>query len=259
MTTERKVFGTDKKTPEVAEAVGRIRQFRATPTAVARDIRSYVAAQDQGLIQVSQSIVGDMRLAPAVPHEEAPDLGLDFSTPESSCDGYRAILLERKSVPIIDWDDRSGLVTHLWSVLADEPDGLSISEMNTELINFVRWGKMSVPDRAVQKLQHTLNIAKCFTDGHRPDYFQDLFSTRLRPAMTLDAALLAMHDVYIRGIHMEERSADLRPDGLSLLFYGDQSEAHIEEMRCLVETVTGRPASGHTAMAEAFAKAHPEA
>ena len=37
------------------------------------------------------------------------------------------------------------------------------------------------------------------------------------------------------------------------------NEAHIEEMRCLVETVTGRPASGHTAMAEAFAKAHPEA
>jgi hypothetical protein len=217
-----------------------------------------LAAEAQKAVQVTLSVTGDLRLAPYVEEPDEVQPELRFDTAQEACESYRTILLTHKKVPIIRWADRKRLVAHLWEVLGAEPAGLTINEMGSELIWHARSQGLQWPDRAIQKLLHTLNIALCFTDGGQARYIQELFHTRLHAATSLEEALAAMHEVYARGVRMAEPHVPLNDWGLAALFYDDEAEHHIAEVRSLIERITGRPAAPRTSMERAFEQARDE-
>ncbi len=189
-----------------------------------RSFRAFVlAAEAQKAVRVTLSKTGDLRLSPYVeePEEAAPEL--NFDTPPEACESYRTILLSGRKVPIIRWPDRRRLVEHLWEVLAQEAEGLTVGEMNSELVKFARQQSLGLPDRAIQKLLHTMNVAECFSDGGQARRFREPSQTRLRAGVSLADALIAMHEVYVRGIQAIKPQAPLHDPGLALLFFGEDA------------------------------------
>lgn len=200
-----------------------------------------LAAQQRGLVRVIPSLGGDLQLdLPAPRADTTPDLR--FGTPEDACESYRLILAREKRVPIVPYRQRHELVAHLWEVLGAEPDGLTIAEMGDLLKHYAFQQGFDWPDRAYEKIVHTLNIAHCFeaSDGYI-GYFNDLFSTRLRPAVPLEEAIAAMHHTYIMGIRLSAPSLPLVPEGLALLLLGEQSPEALTVVKRLLERF-GRPA-----------------
>jgi uncharacterized protein (TIGR00288 family) len=177
------------------------------------------------------------------PDEAAPELTYD--TPAEASESYRTILLSGKKVSIIRWADRRRLVEHLWEALKQKPAGLTLSEMNSELIKFARREAPGLPDRAVQKLVHTLNVAQCFTDGGQARRFRDpsQSQTHLHTAVSLADALIAMHEGYVRAIQAAEPQAPLNDRGLALLLFDDEADKRLREVRALLKRITGRPAA----------------
>ena len=213
-----------------------------------RSFRAFVlAAEAHKAVRVTLSKTGDLRLSPYVEEPEEAGPELKYDTPAEACESYRTILLSGKKEPIIRWADRRRLVEHLWEVLGREPGGLTVGEMNSELIKFARQQSLGLPDRAIQKLLHTVNVAQCFSDGGQARRFREPSQTRLRAATSLEEALDAVHEVYVRGIQAVKPQAPLLDRGLALLFFDDAADLHIPEVRALLERVTGRPPAGKTA------------
>lgn len=205
--------------------------------------RAFVeAAERAGAVSVivSEFGVGDMRLVlPRRPSE------LSVSEPEQACETYRAILLNEKGVPLVKWGMRRAMVEHLWEVLGRIDEGLTIQMMNEELVHYAAEHEYRLPERAILKISHTLNIGRCFESEGRTDYFTDIFETRLRPAMgiTAEGALKAMNRVYVNGLRWTHHDLRLDLRGLAMLLFDDEAEAHLQDARALIEAVDG-PTSG---------------
>ena len=213
-----------------------------------RSFRAFaLAAEAQKAVRVTLSKTGDLRLSPYVEEPEEAGPELKFDTAPEACESYRAILLSGRKVPIIRWPDRRRLVEHLWEVLTKEPAGLTVGEMSSELIKFARQQTLGLPDRAIQKLLHTVNLAQCFSDGGQARRFREPSQTRLRAATSLEDALDAMHEVYVRGIQAIKPQAPLDERGLALLFFDEETRGHVTEMRALLKRITGQAPAGKTA------------
>lgn len=196
------------------------------------------AAEKAGLVRVivPETGLGEMRLQLG---HAGPEL-LE-GTPQEACETYRSVLLSHKNVPVVGYRDRKALVTRLKAMLDESPDGMAIATMNEALSEHAWREGMTWPRRALDKITHTLNIARCFESEGRTDYFQDMYSTQLKwvPGITVDGALDLMNRVYAQGLHWAEPSLRLVPEGLSLLLFDDASEHHIRGARALIERAIG--------------------
>jgi len=207
-----------------------------------RSFRDFaLAAEAQKAVQVTLSKTKDLRLSPYV--EDSAETELKFDTPAEACESYRTILLSGRKAPIIPWPERQKLVEHLWEVLARETDGQTEGEMSSELIRFARQQTMGLPDRAIQKLLHTLNVAECFTDGGEARRFREPSQIRLRAGCALESALDAMHEVYVRGILASRPQTPLDERGLALLLFGEEGRRPVSALRALLKRVAP-PAAG---------------
>jgi hypothetical protein len=203
-----------------------------------------LAAEAQKAVRVTRSKSGDLRLSPYV--EDPGEAELRFDTPAEACESYRSILLSGKKAPIIRWADRRRLLEHLWAALAPESEGLTLGEMSSLLTKFGRQQGLGLPDRAIQKLVNTLNVAECFTDGGQARRFRDpsQSQTRLRAGTPLDEAEAAMHESYVRGIQAVRPQAPLDEHGLALLLFDEDTRRHLTEVRALLKRIAPPPAAG---------------
>lgn len=191
-------------------------------------------AEREGQVRVLLSSVSDFQIDLAQA-DEGPVDELSFETPEQACESYRRILLEDKRVPLAPWRVRRDLVQYLWDWLASEPLGASIVAMNEQLKAYGRSQGHGLPDRAYDKIVHTLNIAKCFQDQGYRCYCQDLYYTKLRPAVEVDTALELMNAVYVQGILWERAAVDIDDDGFAMLLYDDEYEPHVDSVARLLD------------------------
>jgi hypothetical protein len=208
-----------------------------------RSFRAFaLAAEARKAVRVTLTKTRDLRLSPYV--EDPGEAELKFDTPAEASESYRAILLSGRKAPIIPWAERRSLVAHLWEALGREAEGLTVGEMSSELIRSARQQSMGLPDRAIQKLLHTLNVAECFTDGGQARRFREPQQTRLRAARPLEGALSAMHEAYARGIQALRPQTPLDEKGLALLFFGEEARRHVTETRALLKRIAPVAAAG---------------
>lgn len=197
-------------------------------------------AQRAGYARVTLSETSDFSLALMDRRSYEVREAYVLDTPEQAREEYRRILLERKRVPLLTWQQRKQLVDHLWSWLAAYDGGASVVTMNDELKYWARQSGLSLPDRAIEKITHTLNIGRCFRDAHgNRQYHEDIYTVRLTPAVEVGEAIRAMHEVYVRGIRIADASVPLDPEGIAWLLYDDEWEDHVHEADDLVSLVGG--------------------
>jgi hypothetical protein len=197
------------------------------------NFREFVtAAMRQGLVLAEFSDVTDMRLTlperSATPGDDEADDLAQVDDPHAAAGVYSRVLREDKGVPLIAWPHRKALVEFLFEALEHKP--MTIGEMNDLLRAEGGRSGLSLPDRAYNKLTHTLNIARCFADERGNGYFEDLHTVWLRPALPVAAALRAMQAVYIEGIKRARPDLPLRVDGLTQWLYGDAADEHLKEV-----------------------------
>ena len=192
-------------------------------------------------VAASEFGVGDMRLE--LPRSLAPP---EPSGPHDACEHYRQILLNEKGVPLVAWRQRKTLVRHLWSILERFEEGMTIQDMNDALVEHAYTQGFHLPDRALQKISHTLNIAHCFEHEGRVDYFTDIFEVRLLHAkgLSADGALSAMNRVYVNGLRWSHREMRLIPEGVALLLFDEDATTHQADARALVDFVDGPTSAG---------------
>ena len=120
-------------------------------------------------------------------------------------------------------------------------------DMNDALVEHAHTQGFHLPDRALQKISHTLNIAHCFEHEGRVDYFTDIFGVRLLHAkgLSADGALSAMNRVYVKGLRWSHQQMRLIPEGVALLLFDEDAATHQADARSLVDSVDGpTPAGG---------------
>lgn len=197
------------------------------------------AAVSQGLVTAQYSEVSDLTLGlPVSAHPDADEEPLSFDTPDLAAQAYTAILATEKQVPLVQWVYRYPLVEHLWIELEAWPR--PVIDMNVLLMEFGRRQAYTLPERAYKKITHTLNIARCFTDGHTVEYFQDIAFVKLSPAVQLHDALAAMHETYLRGIIMARPDVLLETEAVAIMLYGPAASEHLEDVDRLIDRIGHR-------------------
>ena len=142
-----------------------------------------------------------------------------------------------KNLPLLPWEIRKNLVNDLWEVFHEiGKRGLSVFEMNNKMRQFAYKNTLEVPDLAIIKIIHTLNIAHCFEHDGKIDYFTDR-ALPLSPVVDVDTALDNMNALYVRGISLGDPNAPLIEEGLTLMLFDEVNEETLELTRDLLKFI----------------------
>jgi uncharacterized protein (TIGR00288 family) len=186
--------------------------------------------------------------------EAEEELPWRLDTPEDARDTYKLILLKKKNVPILPWADREALVYRLWEMLREEGPR-SVLQMNDGLKRYARQQQLGAPDRAIEKLTHTLNIARCFAHEGRVEYWTDM-TLPLTTAVEEPAAIERMHETYIRALRLAVGDIPLEERGLALLLFDEVTDATLARVRPTIAELDGRSGEGsESPMAAALRRA----
>jgi hypothetical protein len=173
-------------------------------------------------------------LAPVDEESEEVEISFSYDTPETARDSYRQILLTKKNLPLLPWNYRKNLVHHLWDVFAEiGANGLSIYDMGNRMRLFAVKNGLFVPDRAINKIIQTLNIARCFAHDGKNYYFTDM-TLSLTPVVDVAVALDKMNATYLDCIQQGDPNATLVEDGLALMLFDEVTENTLELTRKLL-------------------------
>ncbi len=159
-----------------------------------------------------------------------------FGTVAEAVESYRQILLERKRVPLLPWEQRRALVTRLWETLAEEPEtGVTLPQMQALLQGIAEQHGLHIPEAALQKILMTLVIAKCFGfkgTGDVVRYYNP--AAVVEPVVSCEDALEQMNRTYVTGIASECPEAPLLPEALAQLLFDSTDEASVERVGMLI-------------------------
>ncbi len=151
---------------------------------------------------------------------------------------YRSILQE-KGVPLIPWEQRRTLMEKLWQHLEESTVPFSMDQINRYLMDLSARYAYHLPDRACQKLTHTMNIGRCFLFNGDTEYRKmiDFHEANIRPAVSAEEAILRVNRTYLTGIRKDEPNIEMRQRAVSLLLFNDGSDGHAYEVDQLLSSM----------------------
>lgn len=222
-----------------------------------------LAAQREGYVRLNLfdggNITFDTDFQPGFKvgeHVEDNESELSFATTMQARNSYLAILGKKKHVKVIPWDQRRLLVTRLWSLLVESgEEGRSLDELLYELKNFSMRRHLNIPDRDIEVLVRTLNIAHCFAAAGIVAYQYDFSDTKVTAAVDLDEALLLMNYTYVKGITLELPDVPLLEEGIASFLFDSVNDDTRADARKIIDRVSGKPADVMTVFEDAFQRA----
>ena len=205
------------------------------------------AAASAGFINIRAGAGLDFGLESArkytrtLPEASAPVRFMNFDEPDDDTtllSRYRSILQE-KGVPLIPWEQRRTLIAKLWEIFEEGSQPFSMHEINQILMDLSARNMYHLPDRACQKLTHTMNIGRCFLFDGQPEYRSKIFfqEANVRPAVSADEAMLRVNRTYLTGIKKDEPNIEMRQRPVSLLLYNDGGDSYVYEVDRLLSSM----------------------
>jgi uncharacterized LabA/DUF88 family protein len=205
------------------------------------------SAETAGFITISQGIGLDFGLESArkftrsLPEASTPVRFMNFDEPDDDTtllSRYRSILQE-KGVPLIPWEQRRTLMEKLWERFDEDADPLSMHMINQILMDLSARYMYHLPDRACQKLTHTMNIGRCFLFDGQPEYRSKIFfqEANVRPSVSAEEAILRVNRTYLTGIRKDYPSIEMRQRPVSMLLYNDGGDAYIYDVDQLLSSM----------------------
>ncbi|MCB1188059.1 NYN domain-containing protein [bacterium] len=151
---------------------------------------------------------------------------------------YRSILQE-KGVPLIPWEQRSKLIAALWDEFDEFQPPFSMHRINQYLMDLAARNMYHLPDRACQKLTHTMNIGHCFLFDGIMEYRGrlDFHEPNIRPAVDAEQAMRRVNRTYLTGIRKDDPDIELRQRPVSMLLFNDSSDSHMFEVDQLLSSM----------------------
>lgn len=202
------------------------------------------AAQAAGFVKIRQGSGLDFELESArkytrtMPEASTPVRLTSFDQPDDDAtllSRYRSILQE-KGVPLIPWEKRRKMIEGLWQEFQENPSQFSMNQINQTLMDIAARNMYHLPDRACQKLTHTMNIGRCFLFDGMTEYRSevDFNEMNLRPAVGVEEAIVSVNRTYLTGIRKDEPDIELRTAPVCQLLFNDSLDSHMSEAKLLL-------------------------
>jgi len=178
----------------------------------------------------------------------------DFADARDTAVYYMRVLETYKRLRVEPYDIRRKLVERAWEYLEQEKRYVPIWELLDVLNEYQKYNGLGVYPKGIEKMLHTLFIARCFeVEG---EVFSFDLSLNVMPASGVDAemAVTMMNETYVRGLVMAVPDIHLDTDGLACFLMGEITDESRDKARQIASRV--KPFyDAPTAMEEAFRKA----
>ncbi|MCB1218357.1 NYN domain-containing protein [bacterium] len=205
------------------------------------------AAQEDGFVTIRQGsglgfeLESARKYTRSLPSASTPVRLAAFDAPDDDAtllSRYRSILQE-KGVPLIPWEQREKLIRSLWEEFESNPQPFSMHSINHLLMDLAARSMYQLPDRACQKLTHTMNIGHCFLFDGQMEYRGrlDFYEENIRPAVDVEQAVRRVNRTYLTGMLKDDPGLELRQRPLSMLLFSDGNDAHLHEVDSLLQGI----------------------
>jgi hypothetical protein len=168
----------------------------------------------------------------------------EMDDPQKASNYYRALIQRKLKVPFPKHQYREMIfkaIDDMYETMKAS-GSVQMRKLSEEAHRKYIDGNMRIDQRMVYKMLYSLYLAGCF---HKCPESEDMDQDQYNPYVALDCPPRVweykVNLVFLRGIVMEDGQVELKPEGLSWLFYEDLD--HVEECQKMINEITWQPES----------------